>query len=63
MKDRWIHEDDVRHRDEGGEAGQNFGAPVRAKPLEFEVPLEAPERRSGGHDDERIVAVAIFGFV
>ena len=50
MQDGWIHEDDVRHRDEGGEAGQNLGAPVRAELLEFEVPLEAPESRSGGHD-------------
>ena len=39
-EDGGIHEDDVGHRDEGGEAGEDFGAPVGAEPLEFEVPLQ-----------------------
>ena len=40
--------DDLRHRHEGGEAGQDFGLPLGAKRLEFEVSLQ-PETQ--GHHD------------
>jgi len=38
---RGIHEDDVGHRDEGGEAGEDFGAPVGGVYGEAEVVLQA----------------------
>ena len=38
----------VGHRHEGGEAGQDFGFPIGAKRLEFEVSLQ-PETQ--GHHD------------
>ena len=41
LKDGGVHEDDVRHRDEGRESGQNFGAPVGAERVEFEIAFEA----------------------
>ena len=40
-KDGRIHEDDVGHRDEGGEAGEDLGAPVGGVGGEAEVVLEA----------------------
>src|ERR1035438_3167078 len=40
--------ENVRHRHEGGEAGQDFGFPIGAKRLEFEVSLQ-PETQ--GHHD------------
>ncbi len=40
-EERGIHEDDVRHRDEGGEAGEDFGAPVGGVCGEAEVVLQA----------------------
>ena len=46
VQDRRVDEDDVRHRHERGEAGQDFGPPIGAKRLEFEVPLQ-PETQ--GH--------------
>ncbi len=36
-----VHEDDVGHRDEGGEAGEDFGAPVGGVCGEAEVVLQA----------------------
>ena len=38
----------VRHRHEGGEAGQDFGLPIGAKRLEFEVSLQ-PEKIGRAH--------------
>jgi hypothetical protein len=39
-EDGWIDEDDVGHRDEGGEAGEDLGAPVGGVSGEAEVVLE-----------------------
>ena len=36
-EDGWVDEDDVGHRDEGGEAGEDLGAPVGAVGGEAEV--------------------------
>ncbi len=36
-KDRRVHEDDVRHRDEGGEASEDLGAPGGLVLVEFKV--------------------------
>ena len=44
-EDGGVHEDDVGHRDEGGEAGEDFGAPVSAVCGELEVAFEAFARR------------------
>ena len=40
MQNRRIDEDDVSHRHERGETGQNLRAPVRVQRCEFEVPFE-----------------------
>ena len=40
-EDGGVHEDDVGHRDEGGEAGEDFGAPVGGVGGEAEVVLQA----------------------
>ena len=46
MEDRRVDEDDIRHRHERGESGQDFGLPIGAKRLEFEVSLQ---RETQGH--------------
>lgn len=40
-QDGWINEDDVSHRDEGGDAGENLSAPVGSVLVEAEVVLQA----------------------
>jgi 3-deoxy-7-phosphoheptulonate synthase len=40
MQDCRIHEDDVRHRDEGRTSGQNFSAPIGPELLKLEIPLD-----------------------
>ena len=40
-----VHEDDVGHRDEGGEAGEDLGTPVGSVAGELEVAFEAFARR------------------
>jgi 3-deoxy-7-phosphoheptulonate synthase len=40
MQDCRIHEDDVRHRDEGCASGQNFSAPIGPELLKLEIPLD-----------------------
>ncbi len=40
-EDGWVDEDDVGHRDEGGEAGEDLGAPVGGVVGEAEVVLQA----------------------
>jgi hypothetical protein len=47
-EDGWIDEDDVGHRDEGGEAGEDFGAPVGGVSVEAEVMLYAVADRCQG---------------
>ena len=56
VQDGRVDEDDVRHRHEGGEAGQDFGLPIGAKRLEFEVSLQ-PETQ--GHHDMLAVGQTI----
>ena len=43
VQDLRIHQDDVSHGDEGGEARQNFRFPIRAEALKFEVSFQAGE--------------------
>jgi hypothetical protein len=40
-EDGWVDEDDVSHRDEGGEAGENLSAPIGGMGGEAEVMLKA----------------------
>ena len=40
LEDGGVHEDDVRHRDEGSGAGENFRLPIGAERSEFEVTLQ-----------------------
>lgn len=40
-EDGRVHEDDVGHRDEGGEAGEDLGAPVGLEAAEAEVVFES----------------------
>ena len=40
-EDGRVHEDDVGHRDEGGEASEDLGAPVGAEAGEAEVVFES----------------------
>ena len=44
-EDGRVHEDDVGHRDEGGETGKNFGAPVGGVGGEAEIVLETGAER------------------
>jgi len=46
-EDGWIDEDDVGHRDEGGEAGEDFGAPVGGVGGESEVLGESLRKSLG----------------
>jgi hypothetical protein len=39
-EDGWVHEDDVRHRDEGGDAGEDLGAPISVESRKTEVAFE-----------------------
>ena len=41
MQDGRIHEDDVRHGDEGRRSGEDLGPPIGAEFAKFEVPLKA----------------------
>ena len=45
-EDGRVDEDDVGHRDEGGEAGEDFGSPVGGVGREAEVVLEILEERA-----------------
>ena len=47
MQDGGVDEDDVRHRHEGGEPGQNFGLPGGAEFLELEVVLQTMTQGHG----------------
>ena len=42
-EDGRVHEDDVGHRDEGGEPGEDLGAPVGAKVGKAEVSFQTGE--------------------
>ena len=46
-EDGRVHEDDVGHRDEGGETGENLGLPVCAESCKAEVAFEA--KANGQH--------------
>jgi hypothetical protein len=46
-EDGWVDEDDVRHGDEGGEAGENLDAPGGVVGGEAEVLFESSEHRMG----------------
>ena len=50
VQDGGVHEDDVGHRHERGDAGQDLGLPVGAELLELEVMFEALfQHRAGFH--------------
>jgi hypothetical protein len=51
-EDGWVDEDDVRHRDEGGEAGEDLGAPRGVVGGEAEVLFEASEHGLGSAPGE-----------
>ena len=58
-EDGRVHEDDVRHRDEGGEAGEGFGSPVGVQLRKVKVVLQTAAHRlllpsCCGKDDERL---------
>ncbi len=44
-QDGWIDQHDVGHGQEGGDAGQNFGAPVGSQAGEFKVGFKSLEHR------------------
>ena len=51
--------DNLCHRHEGGEAGQDFGLPIGAKRLEFEVSLQLETQGhhvmvAAGHRSQKI---------
>ena len=54
-EDGRVNEDDVGHRDESGESGEDFRAPVGGVGGEGEVLLELLDERASGHFDCWIV--------